>query len=295
MSIKAILPWWSKIIAKVFLSRMPVSYKLWQRFALFKHGDMEQPEYAYNVFKGHIERFKSDLTRDRCVALELGPGDSLATAMLAQAFGVEKLYLIDTGPYARDDLAPYQRMAAYMATKGLKAPDMAAVGSLDDLLKQCNAHYATQGLRSLKTIPDGSVDFIFSQAVLEHIRKGEFADMVGEMRRILRPDGMCSHIVDLKDHLGGALNNLRFSEALWESDFMARSGFYTNRIRFEDMLKVFSDAGFLVDIISVEKWDGLPTPRRRMAKPFSGLAEEQLLVSGFSVVLRPATSITSNK
>jgi hypothetical protein len=26
------------------------------------------------------------------------------------------------------------------------------------------------------------------------------------------------------------LNNLRFSERIWESEFMAKSGFYTNRI-----------------------------------------------------------------
>ena len=41
---------------------------------------------------------------------------------------------------------------------------------------------------------------------------------------MIRPGGLCSHVVDLKDHLGGALNNLRFSQRVWESRTMAGSG-----------------------------------------------------------------------
>lgn len=97
----------------------------------------------------------------------------------------------------------------------------------------------------------GSIDFIWSQAVLEHIRKSEFLDTMLELHRILRPNGVCSHVVDLKDHLGGALNNLRFSEKLWESNFMASSGFYTNRIRYSEMLDIFHQAGFSVEVVNV--------------------------------------------
>ena len=174
-----------------------------------------------------------------------------------------------------------------MESKGLKAPDLSQTKSLTDFLSKCNARYFTDGINSLRKIPSESVDFIFSQAVLEHVRKAEFSEMMREMRRIIKPDGVCSHSVDLKDHLGGALNNLRFSEPLWESDFMAKSGFYTNRIRFDDMLNIFSNEGFLVDIISVERWEELPTPRSRMTKKFRNLSDEQLLVSDFVVVLKP--------
>jgi len=46
---------------------------------------------------------------------------------------------------------------------------------------------------------------------------------------------MCSHRVDLRDHFGSALNNLRFSDKKWELDWIANSGFYTNRIRLQEM------------------------------------------------------------
>jgi SAM-dependent methyltransferase len=132
------------------------------------------------------------------------------------------------------------------------------------------------------------VDFIMSQAVLEHVRRREFVDVVQHLRRVLRPDGVCSHRVDLKDHLSDALNNLRFSERVWESTFMAGSGFYTNRIRYSEMLQLFRRAAFDVEVVNVDRWARLPTPRGRLSEPFRHLSDEDLRVSGFDVVLRPA-------
>ena len=97
---------------------------------------------------------------------------------------------------------------------------------------------------------------------------------------------MASHVIDLKDHLGYALNNLRFKEKIWESTFMTSSGFYTNRIRYTEMIKLFKQAAFKVDITEVQKWDKLPTPRYKMAKPFQSLSSEELLISEFHVLLR---------
>lgn len=131
------------------------------------------------------------------------------------------------------------------------------------------------------------MDFIWSQAVLEHIRKAEFLDTMLELRRIIRPDGVCSHVVDLKDHLGGRLNNLRFPENLWESNFMSSSGFYTNRIRYSEMVDIFAQAGFSVEVVSLKQWQNLPTPKAKMSEKFKNLLDEELCISGFSLLLRP--------
>jgi hypothetical protein len=179
-------------------------------------------------------------------------------------------------------------MAAYLLEMGLPVLEMADLTSLDELLAGCAAQYMTSGLSSLRTIPDQWVDFVWSQAVLEHIKRAEFLDTMRELRRVIRNDGVCSHRVDLKDHLGDALNHLRFSERLWESDFMASSGFYTNRIRYSEMLRLFQQSGFDVKVVNVDRWDGLPTPRARLAAGFRQLPEDELCVSGFDVVLRPA-------
>jgi SAM-dependent methyltransferase len=152
----------------------------------------------------------------------------------------------------------------------------------------CRATYLTGGLESLRVLSDKSIDFVWSQAVLEHFRRGEFADYCREMARVLRPGGVCSHRIDLKDHLGGSLNNLRFQDAIWESKFMATSGFYTNRIRYSEMLQAFKDAGFRVEVQNVDRWSELPIARKKLSPPFREMPVEELLVKGFDVVLRHA-------
>lgn len=178
-------------------------------------------------------------------------------------------------------------MADFLSKEGLATPEVKGIQSPEEFLASSGAHYLTQGLSSLRTIADHSVDFIWSQAVLEHIRRADFLDTMQELRRVIRPDGVCSHRVYIKDHLGGALNNLRFPEYMWESDFMANSGFYTNRIRYNEMLVLFQKANFATEIIRLDHWDSLPTPMAKLLCNFKKLQIDELCVSGFDVILRP--------
>lgn len=284
-AIKSRLPWWSKIGAKLVLSRLPAAYGIWQRLGLFRHGYMDTAQYALGVFSSHVERAGLAGRLAGKTVLELGPGDSVATALIAKAFGARAI-LVDAGAFARPDIAAYRPLADALRTAGLAPPPLDSVTTLDDLLAACDASYLTQGLASLRTIADESVDLVFSQAVLEHVRKHEFVETQRALARILKPGGVCSHRVDLRDHLGGGLNNLRFSERLWESPFFAGAGFYTNRIGFDGMLQAFAQAGFEVDVTEVRRWDKLPIDRRRLADEFRLIPDDVLTVCGFDAVLR---------
>lgn len=248
---------------------------------------MEEPEYAYDVFMRHFGRVDFPRKDRGFVGLELGPGDSLFSAMIARCHRASSCYMVDSGRFTCDDLAPYREMARYLLARGLPAPDLSRAESLKEVLSACGGIYGTEGIRSLREIPGGSVDFLWSHAVLEHVRMGEFRDTLQELRRVIRPDGVCSHRVDLRDHLGCALNNLRFWEDLWESDFFARSGFYTNRIRHSEMLDLFREAGFSPEVVRIDRWERLPTPLAKMAMKYRGLGEDELLIFGFDVILRP--------
>jgi hypothetical protein len=96
------------------------------------------------------------------------------------------------------------------------------------------------------------------------------------------------HRVDLKDHLGGGLNNLRFAEARWEAPLFRNSGFYTNRIRFGEMMALFEAAGFECRLPRIMRWEEIPLPRQALDEAFRRLPDEDLLVSGFDVVLKCA-------
>lgn len=287
MNIKQFLPWQAKLTAKILLRQLPVGYRFWQQLNLFAFGDMQRPEYALSVFARHFERASFTNKGGGFTVLEIGPGDTLFSALIAYAYGSAQCYLLDVDRFARPDLAPYRAMSAELSKRGLPAPDIAGAESLDSLLAICNSHYLVDGVHSLKQLPDQSVDFIYSQAVLEHIRLCNFQGMMNETRRVLRPGGICSHRIDLTDHLGGALNNLRFSAGLWESEFMYRYGTYTNRIRYTEMLKCFEKAGFEIEVCGIDRWQTLPTPRKKFAAEFRSLPESDLLIQGFDVVLRP--------
>ncbi len=290
------VPWWVRISAKIALARLPVPYRIWKRLRVFEHGDMNQPEQALDIFLEHSRTAglldtESNLPRIKVRGgtfhvLELGPGDSLSTAIIARALGASHTSLVDAGAFATPDMSSYMELIEFLRQRGLGLCPECNAESLSDLLRFCNAVYLTQGVRSLKQLPANSVDFCFSNAVLEHVPKQDFASVAAELFRVLNPNGISVHRVDLKDHLGGALNNLRFADETWEGKLFCSSGFYTNRIRFSEMLALFERAGFAYHIPREVRWDKLPTPRVKLHASFRQLPDEDLLVSGFDVVLR---------
>jgi hypothetical protein len=67
---------------------------------------------------------------------------------------------------------------------------------------------------------------------------------------------------------------------------MANSRFYTNRLRYQELLRLFREAGFEPEVTRKMEWETLPTPRQKMAKEFAALPEDDLKVSDFDVLLR---------
>ena len=286
MGLRELTPWYVRVTAKVMLSRVPVPYRTWRALRLFAHGEMAKSAYAYGVFRHHYDASTFPRKPGGFVSLEIGPGDGLLSAVIAAACGAAKCYLVDTGEYATTDIARYREIAQLLSREGLTPPDLSGALDLAAILRRCNATYLTDGLASLRELPTHSVDFAWSHAVLEHIRHRDFAAGVRELRRILVPRGCVSHQVDLKDHLGGGLNHLRFPSRWWEAEWMARSGFYTNRMRFSEMMRVFAAEGLSVEHLATSRFESLPLPRSALAKEFRGVSDEDLMVSGFHAVLR---------
>ena len=98
------------------------------------------------------------------------------------------------------------------------------------------------------------------------------------MHRILKPNGVISHNINYKDHLNESLNNLRFSEKIWESDFFAYSGFYTNRVPAIEMHRFFKKAGFNLVYENFGKWNKLPLSRRKIHRDFDKYSDNELSV-----------------
>ena len=289
-------PWWLIIGAKIVLSRIPLPYSFWKRLRLFNFGDMDLPDRAFENFLHHAKA-AGVLDESSCLpqlkvsgdfkVLELGPGDSLFTIMIAKALGASRTWLVDAGSFATKDMAKYEQMLDFLRERGFLLPFKNNPRTLVDILSECNGEYLTEGIPSLAYLPSETVDFCFSHTVLQHVWKSDFTKMAEELFRILKPKGICIHRVDLKDCLGGGtLNNLRFSEATWEGDLFRKSGFYTNRIRFHEMVGIFEQAGFKCTLLSIVRWEQLPTPREKLDPAFRQLSNDDLLVSDFDILLK---------
>jgi SAM-dependent methyltransferase len=285
--IKGALPWWARILAKVVLARLPLGGRTWQRLGVFSPGAMLDPDYAIAVFEHHYGLVGSPA--EGFTFLELGPGDSLASAPIGRAFGAARGWLVDAGAYASRDIRIYRRLIDTLAERHeqFDAGALQAAKGIETLLQVCNARYLEEGLASLREIPDGTCDFTFSQAVLEHLPRDEFAATLAELYRILKPGAMSSHQIDFRDHLGGGLDNLRFSERLWEAPWFAqRSGFYTNRLRHGDMDRAFRAAGFEVEWITVNRYDAPPIEHRHLAPQFRDMDAAELCIKDGLVTLK---------
>jgi hypothetical protein len=160
--LKQHIPWQVKIVAKIILARLPLSYGFWEWLSLFKHGEMERPEYAFQVFCRHFERVQFPRKTGGFVGLELGPGDSLFSALIAKALGASKVYLVDVGAFARTDLTSYRKMASYLSEQGLRGAGFGNCRTTEEFLMVCSADYLTAGLASLNELPTAAVDFIWS-------------------------------------------------------------------------------------------------------------------------------------
>ena len=278
--------WRTKIIGKLILSRLPFGYNWWSSIGLFRHGAMDDYSYAWKVMNIHVQVLYK---KHFWTGLELGPGDGLLSAFLAPALGAKSLTWVDNGDFAHKDDEKYihqinQFMAAF---PDATLPKITFPQSIEKMLSSVGGSYLTQGLSSLKILESGSYDLIYSQAVLEHVRLDAFQETMRECYRLLSPKGVMSHVVDFKDHLGGKMNNMRFSSNFWEHDwFASRSGFYTNRIRLQEMIAICEDIGFEVVVDDLEHWELLPIKRKQLAQEFINLTDEDLKVSEAHLVMR---------
>lgn len=285
--LKSLLPWWLKILIKIFIYRIPIGHQYWIKLNLFKHGYPENKELSLEKFKHHLKLTFGDKLPEKYTCLELGPGDSISTGIIAAHNNAVRTYLVDVGNFAIKDINYYRDLIKLIRkTKNQKEIREIYPESYSDILKTYHINYFTNGLHSLRNIPDGSVDFIFSHSVIEHIFLSEIDEVFSELNRICSKGGYISHNIDLMDHLNYSINNLRFSERIWESYFFKNSGFYTNRLRFSQIIELCKRHKFEVIYSDSGQWENIPLDRRKLNKDFRNLSRKDLITRTMHIVLK---------
>lgn len=92
---------------------------------------------------------------------------------------------------------------------------------------------------------DRHFDFICSNNTFEHVYEEVLFRILKEFKRVLKPNGIMSHFIDLSDHfahMDGSINIynfLRYSKARWS--LIDNSIQPQNRLRWKDYLKMYED------------------------------------------------------
>jgi len=284
-SIKKIIPWYIKFTIKILLSFLPNKEKFFRFLGIYKLGYMKDSNYSLGVFNSHLEY--SGFKPKDSVILEIGPGDSVSIGIIAWSMGAQKSYLLDNGNYATQDINVYKELIQTLIMSGYeRAKSLENCNHFNELIEKTNIVYLINGLESLRELQSNSIDYCFSQAALEHIFLNEFQSFISELYRVQKSGSLCSHVVDLKDHLGESLNSLRFNTGFWESNLIKRSGFYTNRLRCGKLKKIFQKSGFMIAKIKLYKWDKLPLQKKYLSKDFKYLGDEELKIKGMFIFCR---------
>ncbi len=254
--------------------------------------------------------------------LEVGSGRSLALPMLLWLLGAERSLTVDLNRYLRPELVrldlaylqaqqPWlrQQLAPVAGDAGLTAErlgdlfalelDPSPDSVLENVLQLCGIDYLAPADASALAVPERSFDLHLSRHVLEHVPPDDLERLLREAARVLKPGGLCAHLIDPSDHFRyqdssiSRVNFLRFNEAAWER--LAGNRFmYMNRLRAGDYLSRFAEAGLeVLDVNSVVDEEsrvliesgGLPLDERFTGKTVEDLATTELLV-----VARPAAT-----
>jgi SAM-dependent methyltransferase len=189
----------------------------------------DDASYPLGVFRRHAERVQKVRPIGGDV-LEIGPGGNLAAAALFVAHGADSAVCLDVDPLVRERPELYARLG------------------ISDALDR--VRYVAPATIEAAPFPDRSFDIIFSHASFEH-----FADpgrAIDEIARLLRPGGVTTHVIDLRDHrdFDHPTDFLRYRDFTWRLAGSHRHG-HTNRWRASDILEHFVASG--LEIVEVEK------------------------------------------
>ncbi len=286
-------------------------------------GGTDSARYCYSVWLRHLVfLFESGMTRVPKVVAELGPGSSIGIGLAALLSGCDHYNAFDVVAYASTErnvkifkeLAELFRQRADIpdesefpevkpCLKSYKFPEKILSksilqNSLSSARQECISKaimsYGHHGSVSIEyRVPwydshvssDGSVDMIFSQAVLEHV--DDLPGTYKAMYRWLHPDGFMSHQIDFKCH-----GTARHWNGHWaHGDFAwklirGRRPYLLNREPFSAHVSLHTNTGFkIVKSAPVTGQNGHKSIQRSsLADRFRDMSDADTSISSAHVV-----------
>jgi hypothetical protein len=264
-------------------------------------GGTASARYCYGVWLRHLvqaHRFGLDTSPD--VVAELGPGSSIGVGLAALLTGTQGYYALDAVTRFSDDRnrRVHDGLVQLLGARA-DIPDEREFPKLKPVLSDYafQASVLTEGRLAgirrpvpasaityispwerIDALPPDSVDWVISQAVLEHV---DNLDLVyAALASWVRPGGVMSHQIDFKCHgTAGTWNgHWTYADLTWRL-IRGRRPYLINRQPLSTHLRLLEQNGFEVRCVQ-----RVTTPnelkRSQLAPRFRDLDDEDLRTSG---------------
>jgi hypothetical protein len=284
-----------------------------------KTGGTIESRYCYSIWMRHLQKWSSINVELPKIIAELGPGDSLGTGFAALLSGCECIYALDIARFwnVERNLKVFEELVDIFEHREA-IPDNKEYPSIkpeienydfpnriltDALLKISLSKERLTMIRKeimdignpqntfikckipwyqANTCESESVDFIYSQAVLEYV--DDLKSTYKAMRDLLKPAGIMSHTIDFNSYVSKKIWNeyWTYGDYAWKIIKGAKS-FTVNRQPFSCHLELHSKYKF--KILQKVTWTmNNYLSKKEVARRFKNLTNEELTTSGLYVL-----------
>lgn len=154
--------------------------------------------------------------------------------------------------------------------------------SFDQINKTIGLTLMLQDARNLN-LEDSSIDLISSNNTFEHIYPEILSGILKEFKRVIKPNGVMSHFIDMSDHFAHfdksitIYNFLRYSNKKWK--MIDNSIQPQNRMRFKDYLEMYKYLSIPVTKEEIRKGNIDEVSSLKIHKEYSNYKPSELAIS----------------
>lgn len=254
--------WKIKVLVQFFLSKIPGGEKLnYYLQTVNKSHNQEQIEGRIDGLIKSIKKVDEIVPLDGATVVEIGTGWEPICSTLLYLMGVKTCHTYDHVPHVR-----FQLITVLLRSIENKLLEISKVTGIPlnilierlsilkestnvaDFFSRSNTIYNAPGDGAKTLLDAGSVDLVYSHAVLEHVPEQVVYDISLEAQRILKSTGVAYHLIGLHDHYVKfdkkitKVNFLKYPEYLW-AFFVKNNISYHNRLRERQFLDIFKKCG----------------------------------------------------
>lgn len=156
--------------------------------------------------------------------------------------------------------------------------------SFETILQKLHIHYTVMDARNLSHIPNQSIDLVHSNNTFEHVYPDILKDILKEFKRIVAPNGLQSHFVDMSDHFAhfdtsiNIYNFLQYSNKTWDN-IIDNSIQPQNRWRYPQFVDLYKTLEIPLTHTEIREGNVDAVKSLKIHADFSNFSTEELAIS----------------